>query len=94
MKDLKKIQAEENDETITAVPEDDNILKWTAIIFGPDDTEWEGGVFKLKMVFSDQYPNKPPEVQFLTKIFHPNIYNDGRICLDILLNNWSPVYDV
>ena len=94
MKDLKKIQSEENDESITAVPEDDNILKWSAIIFGPDDTEWEGGVFKLKMVFSDQYPNKPPEVQFLTKIFHPNVYNDGRICLDILQNNWSPVYDV
>ena len=46
------------------------------------------------MNFSDQYPNKPPEVQFVTKIFHPNVYNDGKICLDILQNNWSPVYDV
>ncbi len=27
-------------------------------------------------------------------MFHPNIYNDGRICLDILQNQWSPVYDV
>ena len=53
MKDLKKIQAETNDESITAVPDDDNIMKWQAIIFGPDETEWEGGVFKLKMVFSD-----------------------------------------
>ena len=46
------------------------------------------------MTFSDQYPNKAPVVKFVTKLFHPNIYADGNICLDILMNNWSPVYDV
>ena len=44
--------------------------------------------------FSDEYPYKPPKVKFLTKMFHPNIYNDGSICLDILQNMWSPVYDI
>jgi ubiquitin-conjugating enzyme E2 A len=33
-------------------------------------------------------------VRFTSKMFHPNIYNDGRICLDMLQNQWSPVYDV
>ncbi len=64
------------------------------MIFGPDDTEWEGGVFRLVLEFSEDYPNKPPKVKFLTKMFHPNIYNDGSICLDILQNMWSPVYDI
>ena len=27
-------------------------------------------------------------------MFHPNIYADGSICLDILKHMWSPVYDV
>ena len=27
-------------------------------------------------------------------MFHPNVYADGRICLDILQNQWSPIYDV
>lgn len=64
------------------------------MIFGPDDTEWEGGIFKLILEFSEDYPNKPPKVKFLTKMYHPNIYNDGSICLDILQNQWSPVYDI
>ena len=46
------------------------------------------------MEFSEDYPNKPPKIKFLTKMFHPNIYNDGSICLDILSHMWSPVYDV
>ena len=94
LKDLKKLESEDSSSGITATPEDDSLFRWRAVIFGPDDTEWEGGIFKLVLEFSEDYPNKPPKVKFLTKMFHPNIYNDGSICLDILQNMWSPVYDV
>uniref|UniRef100_A0A8D2PPL5 Ubiquitin conjugating enzyme E2 B n=1 Tax=Zosterops lateralis melanops TaxID=1220523 RepID=A0A8D2PPL5_ZOSLA len=50
--------------------------------------------FKLVIEFSEEYPNKPPTVRFLSKMFHPNVYADGSICLDILQNRWSPTYDV
>jgi ubiquitin-protein ligase len=33
-------------------------------------------------------------VRFVSKMFHPNVYADGGICLDILQNRWSPTYDV
>ncbi|KAI6686465.1 hypothetical protein NL676_032378 [Syzygium grande] len=69
-------------------------MLWNAVIFGPDDTPWDGGTFKLTLQFSEEYPNKPPTVRFVSRMFHPNIYADGSICLDILQNQWSPIYDV
>ncbi|XP_048840062.1 ubiquitin-conjugating enzyme E2 A isoform X2 [Brienomyrus brachyistius] len=50
--------------------------------------------FKLTIEFTEEYPNKPPTVRFVSKMFHPNVYADGSICLDILQNRWSPTYDV
>ena len=34
------------------------IMTWQAVIFGPDDTPWEGGTFKLLLEFTEDYPNK------------------------------------
>lgn len=73
-------------------PQNDNMMTCEAIIFGPDQTEFEGGVFRLLMEFSDKYPNEPPKVRFLTKMFHPNIYANGDICLDILGKAWTRAY--
>ena len=47
---------------IVCKPDDNDITKWEAVIFGPDDTEWEGGIFKLKIQFTDKYPYEPPIV--------------------------------
>ena len=38
----------------------------------PKDTPFEDGTFKLTMQFSEEYPNKPPTVRFVSKMFHPN----------------------
>lgn len=93
LKDFSQLQ-KDSPEGITAVPMENDIMNWNAAIFGPDETPWEGGTFKLTMKFSAQYPNKAPIVKFVTCMYHPNIYADGSICLDILKHNWSPIYTI
>ncbi|KAH0660099.1 hypothetical protein KY289_028847 [Solanum tuberosum] len=63
MRDFKRLQ-QDPPAGISGAPYDNNIMLWNAVIFGPDDTPWDG------------------------------VYADGSICLDILQNQWSPIYDV
>merc|ERR1712184_80697 len=93
MRDFKFLQ-KDPPMGVQGAPSDNNIMVWDAVIYGPADTPFEDGTFKLQIEFSEEYPNKPPKVKFLSKMFHPNVYNDGSICLDILQNRWSPTYDV
>lgn len=67
---------------------------WNASILGPADTPWEGGVFSLRLTFSESYPEKPPRVRFTSEVFHPNVYADGTLCLDIIQDRWSPCHNV
>ena len=73
---------------------DNNIYLWNGTIIGPTDSPYSGGIFKLEIRFTDEYPFKPPKVKFLTKILHPNINSYGSICLDILNKNWSPILNI
>ena len=36
------------------------------------------------MSFPTDYPNKPPSVKFVSDMWHPNVYADGRVCISIL----------
>lgn len=54
----------------------------------------EGLTFKLSFNFPSNYPYSPPTVMFTTPMFHPNVDMAGRICLDILKDKWSAVYNV
>ena len=73
---------------------DDDLFKWQAIIIGPTGTPYEGGIFKLNIEFPANYPFKPVKINFITKIYHPNISKLGTICLDILKSSWTPALNV
>ncbi|KAB8339038.1 hypothetical protein FH972_021974 [Carpinus fangiana] len=80
---------------ISAFPSSDaDLLHWTATIAGPDDTPYQGMTFRLSFEFPTNYPYKAPTVLFKTPIYHPNIDFSGRICLDILKDKWSAIYNV
>lgn len=71
-----------------------NIFKWDAVIVGAEGTPFEDAWFPLQFEFNESYPLKPPKVKFLVPVYHPNVYKNGAICLDILAEKWSPVYQI
>ena len=58
---------------------------WRIILCGPSGSMYEGGTFLLYAVFTDKYPNAPPEIRFQTPIYHCNVTADGLICHPQLL---------
>lgn len=82
------------DKGISAFPESENLFKWIGTINGPLDTVYTGHKYKLSLEFPNSYPYAPPVVKFLTPCFHPNVDGCGSICLDILKDKWTALYDV
>lgn len=67
-----------------------NIFKWNILLKGPKKSCYEKGLFKLLLEFPDNYPDEPPNIKFLTKIFHPNISClDGAICVASKSTEWD-----
>jgi ubiquitin-conjugating enzyme E2 A len=155
MSDLKTMK-QNPPEGVSASPmSDENLYVWGGTVFGPDDTAWEGGIYSMRLTFTEQYPDKPPRVRFTSEMvrpippaplawpmlplpsasrwavpviagdsclwparmqgnashmppsfplshspptrrpqFHPNIYPDGTLCMDLIQDNWSPIYSV
>lgn len=74
---------------------EDNMQEFHIKFFGPKDTPYEDGVWRLHVELPDNYPYKSPSIGFVNKIFHPNIdAASGSICLDVINSTWSPLYDL
>ncbi|XP_050296817.1 probable ubiquitin-conjugating enzyme E2 C [Anthonomus grandis grandis] len=82
------------DKSISAFPEGENLFNWIGTIAGPKDSVYEDLKFKLSFQFPNSYPYTAPVVKFITPCFHPNVDTSGNICLDILKDKWSALYDV
>eukprot|EP00747_Dinoflagellata_sp_TGD_P209173 gnl/TRDRNA2_/TRDRNA2_82586_c0_seq1.p1 gnl/TRDRNA2_/TRDRNA2_82586_c0~~gnl/TRDRNA2_/TRDRNA2_82586_c0_seq1.p1 ORF type:complete len:272 (-),score=40.21 gnl/TRDRNA2_/TRDRNA2_82586_c0_seq1:67-882(-) len=94
-KELKQFQEFSHDTSISASPVDGDLSHWKATLRGPEDTAYQGGVFSIDIKIPTDYPFKPPDMRFDTKIWHPNISSQtGCICLDVLGKNWSPALNI
>ncbi|KAH0995958.1 hypothetical protein GBA52_019822 [Prunus armeniaca] len=95
MSDLRTIASEPPEGCSASPLSDDNLMVWSATIFGPEESPWEGsGAFSLRLTFGERYPEKPPRVRFTSEMFHPNVYHDGTLCMDIIQDAWSPCHNV
>ncbi|KAF2365182.1 Ubiquitin-conjugating enzyme E2 [Trinorchestia longiramus] len=75
---------------------DPNQLHTFSLVVAPTEGYWSGGKFYFSIVVPEEYNNVPPIVKCETKLWHPNISEDGDICLSLLRKNsidglgWAP----
>ena len=81
--ELKEMSKDPN-ELFSVCPSENNFYQWNISMFGPTNTIFEGALIKACIEFPNEYPNKAPQFKFITPLFHPNVYSDGKVCISIL----------
>ncbi|TPP60813.1 Ubiquitin-conjugating enzyme E2 F [Fasciola gigantica] len=75
---------------------DPNKLHEFTLIVKPEECLWAEGTFKFEIVVPEGYNHTPPLVRCTTRIWHPNIDEEGRVCLSLLRQSsldhsgWAP----
>jgi len=82
--EMNNIRKDPIEGVLIELQDDENMFDWDVGVFGPPKTLYEGGYFKAKIKFPQDYPYSPPSFKFLTKMWHPNIYETGDVCISIL----------
>ena len=60
----------------------------------PDSGYWKSATYHFTFQIPAHYPHSPPKVECNTRIYHPNIDLQGKVCLNILREDWKPVLDI
>ncbi|KAH9980431.1 ubiquitin-conjugating enzyme/RWD-like protein [Russula compacta] len=93
MRELKDLRTSPP-EGIRVQLSDESLLDVVGIIEGPDGTPYQGGYFRVKFEFTEEFPATPPKCWFATKIFHPNVSSAGEICVSTLKKDWKSSYGI
>jgi len=71
-------------------PDKNNIVEFI-VYCKPDEGIYKNGCFAFRFKIPPTYPHDPPKVKCETKVFHPNIDEEGNVCLNILREDWKPI---
>jgi len=74
---------------------EDCTSEFEVLFEGPKESLYEGAFYKVRVCLPDMYPYKSPSIGFRNRIYHPNIdETSGSVCLDVINQTWSPMYDL
>jgi ubiquitin-conjugating enzyme E2 I len=67
---------------------------WECGIPGPGSELYKNAYYTVYLAFPPKYPLAPPIARFKNPVFHPNVYEDNIVCLDIIGERWKPSLNV
>ena len=75
VEELKDIQANPLSDLNISVglPDENNIHKWRVTLKAPQDSNYNGGLFLAEIIFPEEYPDRSPEIHFITPIYHIDV---------------------
>ncbi|KAH3688287.1 hypothetical protein WICPIJ_000758 [Wickerhamomyces pijperi] len=92
LKELEDVQKDTSASITLVLVSESDLSHLTGTFLGPPDTPYANGRFQVDIHIPNEYPFKPPQMKFDTKVYHPNISSvTGAICLDILKDAWTPI---
>jgi ubiquitin-protein ligase len=74
-------------QSVKLIHHDENTVK--ILVQGPESTPYQGGSFQFQLMFGKNYPFEAPVVECLSKIYHPQVSQQGDMKLEFL-NDWVP----
>ena len=88
----KELDALDSNGVFYEVLEDsDHIRKLRIALKGPEGTAFDTGTYVVEVLIDMRvYPLKPPVCKLVSQIHHPNVSDDGEICVDVLKEKWAP----
>ncbi|KAI6660015.1 hypothetical protein LOD99_14356 [Oopsacas minuta] len=88
LKELSIMQREKHP-NLELYPNENDVGFWRMLLTGPEFTPYQSAVFLLYVRFPLNYPEGPPEIRFITPIYHCNINSSGRICHSVFGRNYT-----
>jgi len=89
--DLMKLMMSDYEVTMA----DDSVTEFTVKFRGPKESPYEGGAWRVRVELPPTYPYKSPSIGFVNKLYHPNVdFASGSVCLDVINQTWSPMFDM
>ncbi|KAG8783919.1 hypothetical protein FRB91_000694 [Serendipita sp. 411] len=79
----------------TAGPLEDNLFDWHCTLRGPKDTEFEGGLYHVRITLPPTYPFRPPSLRVLTPSGRFEV--DTPVCISFTNYHeelWQPAWGI
>ena len=66
------------------IADNGDLFVWKIHFAGPEGSLYYPGIYKADLKFPQDFPFNPPVLTVTSKFWHPNVYDNGNVCMSII----------